>query len=69
MHTHPPIHPVALEMALADWSAAVDALVLDIERVAKGRASDPDVTKGLVDAVEVARKRCEAVRAARPPKA
>lgn len=48
-----------IQQAFAVWVTAVQAVLQDIERIAKGGQSTPEVTGELMAAVEVARQRCE----------
>lgn len=51
-----------IQHALASWAAAVEAVLHDIDRIAKGGHSNSAVTGELIAAVEAARRRCEEVR-------
>jgi hypothetical protein len=50
-----------IQQARAAWETAVEAVLQDINRIAKGGQSNPAVTGELMTAVEVARLRCEEV--------
>lgn len=49
----------SIQPALASWIVAIEAVLRDIDRIAKGGNSDPAVTGELIAAVEAARQRCE----------
>jgi len=50
-----------IQQALAAWATAVEAVLQDINRIAKGGQSNPAMTGELMAAVEAARQRCEEV--------
>lgn len=61
MATIPVTTSKPIQQAWAAWETAVEAVLQDINRIAKGGQSNPAVTCELMAAVEVARLRCEEV--------
>jgi len=49
----------SIQQALASWAVAVEAVLKDIDRIAKGGQSNPAVTDELIAAVEAVRQQCE----------
>lgn len=48
-----------IQQLVENWAAAVEAVLEDIDRIAKGGQSDPAATSTLVASAEAARRQCE----------
>lgn len=50
---------IPIQQAMARWSAAIEAVLQDIDRIAKGGQPNPTATSDLIAAVQATRLECE----------
>jgi len=50
---------IPIQQAMANWAAAIEAVLQHIDRIAKGGQPNPTATSDLIAAAEAARLQCE----------